>query len=270
VPGALALLFCALVLFAGPARVWAHPELDRAIRLSGELEFTAALRTFQKALDSGSLTKPELAKLLAERALLLHALRRRGEVVADFRWLAAVDPDYRLDQRAPPDLTAIWDSLRQEAGGASAVELRDESQAGLLRLRPLIKGAHPEGLHIDARYRLESGAFEPIDEVAGVERPLPSGAQVQAYASLKGLGDVVLASQGSADQPLVFEVPAAGAPRADASRTEDDHQPRSTRKWWWIGGAAAVVVVAAVVTAAALASGRHDSKDVRIRPVASF
>jgi hypothetical protein len=68
----------------------------------------------------------------------------------------------------------------------------------------------------------------------------------------------------------VFEVPGAREPVADAGRTSDDQRARGSRKWWWIGGAAAVVVVAVVVTAAALASGRHDSNDVRIRPMASF
>jgi len=255
----------------------AHPELDRAIRLSGELEFNQALRAFQKALDSGKLTRAELAQLLAERALLLHALRRQGEVVSDFRWLAAVDPSYKLDRRAPPDLTQTWESVRREVQGQSKVELRDESSPGMLRLRPIVKGAHLDGLRIDAYFRVDQGPYEPLDETRGVERSYPRGANVEAYASLEGLGRVKLSNAGSPENPLAFDVPPArdvawagvsmdaepdsGAPKSDERRID--------KKWLWIGGAAAVVV-AVVVIAAVSAGGDEKSDDVRLRPVANF
>ncbi|MFT3926743.1 MAG: hypothetical protein QM778_29630 [Myxococcales bacterium] len=261
-----------------PLPASANPDLDKAIRLSGELEFNQALRAFQKALDSGKLSRSELAQLLAERALLLHALRRQPEVVSDFRWLAAVDPSYKLDSRAPPDLTAIWESLRREAGGAAKIELRDESSPGRLRLRPLVKGAHPEGLRIDAYFRVGGGAYEPLDEALGVERNYPQGADVQAYASLIGLGQVQLSSAGNPENPLAFVVPPAGNAAvavagggfgSEPETTPADSKKRIDPKWLWIGGAAAVVVVV-VVTAAVLAGGGEDSKDVRLTPVANF
>jgi len=258
-----------------PLTARANPDLEKAIRLSGELEFTQALRAFQKALDSGQLTRVELARLLSERALLLHALRRQSEVVSDFRWLAAVDPNYQLDQRAPPDLTAIWESLRREAGGASKVEIRDESTPGMLRLRPLVKGARPEKLHIDAYFRVGGGAFEVLDENLGIERRYPQGAEVQAYASLIGLGNVELSTAGTPQNPLAFAVPAetgaavAAGYDAQQSQAPADSKRRIDPKWLWIGGAAVVVVVV-VITAAVLAGGGQDSKDVRIMPVANF
>jgi hypothetical protein len=263
-----------LLSLTAPNLALAHPDLDRAIRLSGELEFNQALRAFQKALDSGRLTRGELARLLAERALLLHALRRQGEVAADFRWLAAIDPSYKLDQRAPPDLTQIWESVRREAGGASVIELRDDSGPGMLRLRPVVKGAHPEGLRIDAYFRVDEGPFEPLDEALGVERRYPSGADVQAYARLEGLGRVELSSAGSQENPLAFRVPAASEAGV-ASMSPDDGAPpsdgkrRIDKKWIWIGGAAAAVVTI-VVVAAVVAGGGESSDDVRLRPVANF
>jgi hypothetical protein len=262
-----ALLVLALLSLA-PLTAFANPDLDKAIHLSGELEFNSALRSFQKALDSGTLSKGELATLLAERALLLHALRRQPEVVSDFRWLAAVDPAYKLDQRAPPDLTATWDSVRRETGAAAAsVELRDESGPGVLRLRPFVKGAQPEGLHIDAYFRAGSAAFEPLDQTSGVERSYPEGAYVQAYATLYGPGRVVLSSAGSPQNPLAFNVAAASAgaeaPLPVASR---DERMRIDKKWFWIGGAAAVVI-GVVIVAAVVAGGGEDSKDVKLTPI---
>ncbi len=255
---------------AMPQRAYAHPDLDRAIRLSGELEFTSALRAFQKALDSKTLTKAELSTLLAERALMLHALRRQAEVVADFRSLAAIDPARKLDRRAPPDLTAIWESLRNEAGGGRAeVELRNESEPGVLRLRALIHGARPPELRLEAYFRLDSGPFERLADVGGVERSVPAGADVQTYAQLSGLGEVVLAVSGSAEQPLVFRVPSEEEARAAilvaGGKDKSEHK---YRKWYWIGGA--VVLVAAVVVTSALLVDSSEPTSVNIKPMVNF
>lgn len=269
-------LIIGLACSVAPHKALANPDLNRAIHLSGELEFNQALRAFQKALDSGTLTRSELSQLLAERALLLHALRRQPEVVADFRWLAAIDPSYQLDQRAPPDLTAIWESLRREAGGASTVEIRDESRPGVLRLRPLVKGARPEGLHIEAYFRVAQGPYEPLDETLGVERSYPQGADVQAYATLVGPGSVALSKAGNPENPLAFSVPAAGSAvvagldAGAAANGQSDSRKRIDRKWLWIGGAAAAVVVVVVVAAVVAGGGGEKTDDVRLTPVANF
>lgn len=259
---------CLLVLSVlAPRTAFAHPDLDRAIHLSAELEFEPALRAFRKALDSGKLTKDELATLLAERALMLHALRRQGEVISDFRSLAAVDPTRKLDRRAPPDLTALWDSLRAEARGKPAsVELRNESQPGVLRLQVQVDGARPPELRIEAHFRHENGAFTAFDAAHGVEKNLPEGADVQAYARLLGLGGTELSAVGSVERPLLFRVPSV---EEKNSGPLSDGPERKNRKWIWIG-AATVVVVAGAITAAALALSSEDSTSVRVKPVANF
>ncbi len=274
--GVMLLLLAFVLHLSAPGAAAAHPDLDRAIHLSGELEFNQALRAFQKALDSGKLTRAELSRLLAERALLLHALRRQGEVVSDFRWLAAVDPSFKLDQRAPPDLTQTWESVRREARGRSTVELRDESSPGVLRLRPIVKGPLLDELRVDAYFRVDQGPYEPLDETRGVERNYPRGADVHAYASLEGLGRVELSRVGSPENPLAFHVPpardtawaAAGADLNDGG-AQSDGKGRIDKKWLWIGGAAAAVA-AIVVIAAVTAGGDEKTDDVRLRPVANF
>src|SRR4051794_35753037 len=64
-------------------QAFAHPALDEAKRLVTELEFDAALASFQTAVDSGELTRDELLDLLSERTLVLHALHREPELVQD-------------------------------------------------------------------------------------------------------------------------------------------------------------------------------------------
>ena len=76
--------------------VHAHPDLDDAKRLAADLEFDAALASFDRALSSGKLTREELVQLLSERVLVLHALHRKDALVQDFVWLSALAPDRSL------------------------------------------------------------------------------------------------------------------------------------------------------------------------------
>jgi hypothetical protein len=255
-----------LVISFLPCSARAHPDLDRAIAASAELEFTAALRHFQRALESKTLTREELANLYAERALLLHALRRTPEVVADFRWLAAIDPQYQLDRRAPPDLTSVWDSVRSEAGGAATVELRDESTPSVLRVRPVVTGARPEQLQLEAFARAEGGEYTAMDELSGFERQAPAGHVVEAYAQLTGPFHVVIASAGSPQSPLRFAVP--GTDGLASSHRDGDPGARRRRRIW-ISSAAAAVAVAALV-GALVAMRDDDPQDVRLQPVPNF
>src|SRR5690606_20876961 len=133
--------------------------------------------------------------------------RRTPEVVADFRWLSALDPSHQLDRRAPPDLTAIWESVRSEAQGPVTVELRDESEPGTLRVRPVVTGARPEGLRLEAFVRSPGGRYEALDELRGLEREAPEGAELEGYAVLRGPGDTRIMGVGSAEAPLHFVAP---------------------------------------------------------------
>lgn len=264
---ALLCLLAALAVCLPTQSAAAHPELDRAIRLSGELDFERALRAFDRAVESGTLTRDELVRLLAERALLLHALRRKDEVVQDFVWLAAIEPSYHLDARAPPDLTAVWDRVRSQEGGPTRLELVLDRQAGHARLRPVVHGPHPAGLSVTMYWRTGSAPYQQSVGTQPVEPDMQSGGVVQVYGELAGPGGVVFARVGTDQRALVLMLPEEDGVGSLVAGVPVDRPNR--RKWIWIGSAAAVVVVGVVVAAVVATSG-EDSKQTRLMPVASF
>ncbi len=256
-----AFVFGLLATHAPLAR--AHSDLDEAKRLVGDLEFDGALVSFDAALASGTLTREELIALLSERAFVYHALRRQQELIEDFIWLSALAPDHRLDMRAPPDMTAIWTSVRDQGRGALKIELtakRDDR--GEVAARAGLSGTVPAGARARLWLRRGQGEFELTPGAALHERP--SG-DLSFYADGLLLGGVQLPGEYNAQKPLRV------AGESDvAGGGEHDESWARRHKGWLIGGAA-LIVGAAVVTAVLLTrpdGGRSDKTN--ITPMVTF
>lgn len=256
-------LFLLGALTTHAPRAHAHPDLDEAKRLVGDLEFDAALASFDAALASNTLTREELIALLAERAFVYHALRRQQPLIEDFIWLSALDPDHRLDMRAPPDMTAIWTSVRDQGRGALKVELtarRDEG--GEVAARASLSGTVPTGARARLWLRRGQGDFELTAGEAFHERP---SSDLAFYADGLLLGGVQLPGDYSAQKPL-----RVAGERNEAGGAEHDENWARRHKGWLIGGAA-LIVGAAVLTAVLLTrpeGGRSDKTN--ITPMVAF
>jgi hypothetical protein len=244
----------------------AHPDLDDAKRLAADLEFDAALGSFEKALKSDTLTREELVLLLAERVLVLHALHRKEALVQDFVWLSALAPDHRLDLRAPPDLTALWTSVRDQGRGLLKVELVAEAKpSGLLEARANLTGTVPEGAR--ARLWLKRGAGNfvalPLPEL---HESAEAGTRVELYAQAVGLGNIVLDQAHAPNDPLRLVASETDASGANSGRSEREPSWAKRHKGWLIGGAV-VLATAAIVTGVVLAttgdSGRSDQTTLK-------
>lgn len=268
----LAALTGTLLALAAPAQ--AHPDLDQGKRLTRELEFEPALAAFERALGSGSLTREELIDLLVDRALSLHALRRQEELVEDFLWLSALDPDHRLDLRAPPELTALWISVRDQGRGALKVTLAAQAnERGELAAKASLSGTAPEGARARIVLREPDGNWRNVDS-AEVNEALPEGG-LELYAEALGLGSVVMARDHGPESPLrVSPVDAARA----ASTTTPLEASQPSASWArryrgsLIGSAAAAVVVAIVAVVLATSSGgetKHSESTI-LKPMVSF
>jgi hypothetical protein len=272
-PGSLAalLLACTLLALAAPAR--AHPDLDAGKRLASELELEPALEAFERALASGSLTRGELIELLAERALLLHALHRHSDLVEDFVWLSALAPDHRLDLRAPPELTAIWTSVRDQGRGALKVELAAQAnERGELDAKASLHGTLPQGARARIVRRQPGGDWQIVDN-SELHEALPE-AGLDLYAEAVGLGYVVVAQHHSPDSPLRVSAAdvALGAPPATPLEESRSSSWARRHRYWLIGGAvavAAIVAVTAVVAARAGSDGER-SDSTTLKPMVSF
>ena len=265
------LVWCLLLLttLLVPAGALAHPLLDQGKRLAADLEFDAALSAFDKALASGTLSKDELVQLLAERALVLHALRRKDALVNDFVWLSALAPDFRLDLRAAPELTALWTSIRDQGRGPLRVALVQEpAGAGEVAARAELRGTVPEGARARLFLRREGERFAPL-ALPELHESGKAGTTLEVYAQALALGDVVVAQDGDADQPLRLTL---SQPTKGAASGSDEHQPSWARRHrgWLIGGAALVVVAAAVVTGVLVAEARGTSDQTNLHPMVSF
>lgn len=257
------------VLVVQPA--FAHPDLDQGKRLAGELELETALVSFERALASGTLSRSELIELLAERAFVFHALHRKSELVQDFIWLSALDPNHRLDLRAPPDLTAIWTSVRDQGRGVLTVQLEANANQDGLKARATLGGTVPEGVRSQIVRRRTGESWETL-EGPDVREPQAEGSAVDLYAQAIGLGNVVIANQYSAEEPLrVVMTPSVSDAAPLGGAPVDEPQSWTRRHRGWIIGAAAVVVTAVVVGTVLAVTSREDNSDnTNLKPMVSF
>jgi len=257
------------VLMVQPAQ--AHPDLEQAKRLAGELELETALASFEHALASGTLSRSELIELLSERAFVFHALHRKSELVQDFIWLSALDPNHRLDLRAPPDLTAIWTSVRDQGRGVLTVQLEANANQDGLRAHTSVGGTVPEGVRSQVVRRRTGESWEAL-EGPNVREPQAEGSTVDLYAEAIGLGNVVIASQYSADEPLrVTMIPSSANAAPLAGAPIDEPESWTRRHRGWIIGATALVVTAVVVgTVLAVKSAEDNSDNTNLKPMVSF
>jgi hypothetical protein len=255
--GMAALLLC----LCRTSDAHAHPELERGKRLMAELEFEAALQAFERAVDSRELSRDELLSLLQERALALHALKREPELLRDFVWLAALAPEHILDTRAPPDLVAVWTSVRDQARGALGLKLEAEGAGRALRLRAELTGTVPEGVQTRIGVRSPGGDWEITD---GPETLLGqrSGEEVEAYAEALGLGGLVVAQAGAPERPLSFALQVA-------SPTLTSQHDQGDAAHWLIGGSAVLAAAAVAVTSIMLLRDPEPDR-TRVTPMVEF
>jgi hypothetical protein len=258
----------ALLLWLSTTSAQAHPDLDEGKRLVGELEFDAALDAFGRALESHQLSREELISLLSERTLVLHALHRQPELVADFVWLAALEPEHILDMRAPPELVGIWKSVRDQARGPLTVRMVHETAGGQLRVRAELSGTVPADVMTRIGVRPVGGQWE----VASGQDQLTlhdAATEYDVYVDAVGPGGLVVARDGSQDAPLRV---VAEAPRASAGAGERDDSAavKRKRRAWIIAGTAAAVVAASLTGFLVARSNSDDKSTVKLTPMVSF
>lgn len=263
--GMAALLLCLCKV----STAHAHPELERGKHLMAELEFEAALQAFERAVDSHELSRDELLALLQERALALHALKREAELLRDFVWLAALAPEHILDTRAPPDLVAVWTSVRDQARGALGLKLEAEGAGRTLRLRAELTGTVPEGVRTRIGVRTPGGEWEITEgpETLLGERP---GEEVEAYAEALGLGGLVVAQAGDPERPLSFALHVTSPNLTSRHDGSDAAHKKRRRRAWLIGSSAVLAVAAATVTTIMLLRSDPDQDRTRVTPMVEF
>ena len=198
-------------LCTAPSSARAHPELDKAVASAKEAEFDAALAGFEQALASGTLTRDELVVLLTERALVLHALGQRGALAWDLANLALIEPGHDLGRRAPPELVDAFAEATSRQGRAVEITASCEPSGAGLRVTAQVTGlSDPSLASVTLRTRREQGA-ETRHDVSEVEVAVTDDESLHYRAELVGMGNVVLAQDGTSGSPRSCGAPDSGA-----------------------------------------------------------
>lgn len=267
---------CLLVLALGvlggvtaPGAARAHPDLDAAIAHAEEADFDAALGSFDAAIASGELTRDELVQLLAERALVLHALNRDQALGRDLSLLAMLAPDRELGRAAPPPLIARWTELRTSQAAPLSVGGACVPTASGAEISAQVEGLRDAELGQVFIHTRGAGGRWVQKQASSVD--ISSGDDVREfYVEVRGLGGIQLAADGSPDAPLHCAA-LEGADVATGHDQEDDGRNKK-KMWWWLGGTGAVVAAAAVAAVIVLGSqgDRQSDQTVVSKPMVSF
>lgn len=214
-------LFACLLLSHGAAR--ADASLDAGLAALDEGDFDAAAAAFDAALADDNLSRPELIALLEARAALHFALHDEAALDNDLGWLAALDPGHSFGDNRPPDLARRFVSIEQHHPGAlevTATALPSDAEVLVTARTQHV----PEAMEVTLRVctRVEGAPWRCVDGATAHSPNSASG--VFYYAEAVGPGGAVVASAGSASDPLHLASPGAtgtGSGADDANAAVD-------------------------------------------------
>ena len=221
--------------------------IERGISRYEEADFEGAQRALTEA-ENGQLTRAQVVRLLAARALVHFALGQSEALDRDLAMLASIAPDYRLGERVPPAVREAFAQIATELGGTLDLRLEIEPSPAGTRVHARVEGDRA-GLvrRVVLAARHGDGAWQQTDANTLVV-PITEGV-VEAWAEARGPGSAVLAAIGSAASPTLLRV---GGEDTGGSATG-----------LWIGlGAGAATVIGVVVVALVLSAPTDETTRV--------
>ncbi len=256
--------------WVAPLTAFAHADLDKAIASAEDAEFEAALTSFERAIASGTLSREELITLLTERVLVLHALGQKAALVGDLATLALIEPGHHLGKRAPPALVNAFANATARQGAALDISASCAPSGGGMTVKAHVTGLSDPSLARVRIYTRRDPGEPVVHNGTEAEVFVPAGTTLRFSAEVVGLGDVVLASDGSMDSPSVCASPTTAA----ASGIALDSGPQDSKghkRWWWIGAGGVVAITAITVGLVVANSGGDSSRDTSVgKPMVSF
>lgn len=281
----LALGLCLL-----PAAVLASEATDEAEQMLKRMQYQKALAQVELILRAVESGPEDLAAAYRIQGLSLAALNRSKEAVEAFRYLLAIEPDFRLPKSVSPKLrTPFYQAVgmveNQKPIRISHKPPQAGEKLGGLKLRARLL-SDPLRMVKGIRFRYLGPSGETKDLSVLVEGPkvvsfkLPDDFGQQEFSYwVEAFGEHggVLARAASAGQPFVVRavpkpVPEASPvavvrlaepPPADpavASASQDSAEPTRWYQSWWFWTAVGVVAAGAI-TAGVLVGTSGDDPD---------
>lgn len=180
----------------------ADASVDDAVHAYEEADFERANALFDQLILGADLSRSDLVRVYATRALLRFGDGDGEGMLHDLTALASLEPSYDLGPRAPPPVHAAFDRVRGEALDVA------------ISVEPT-----PLGVHVVARatadraaitravvvgVRTRGGSFrESTDGSVTLTQP---GDEIEYYARVVGPGGATLVERGSREQPQVERV----------------------------------------------------------------
>lgn len=257
---------------AAPATAWAHPQIERGRRQYEDANFRQALLTLRRALSARELTRDDLVRLYETRALVRLAMHQQDDYVADLRTLASIDPEHAFAREVPPEVVTEFARVRATLPGPLRVAVTTAPVDHAVELTARVEN---DELHLSRRLQFaarRTGSAEWADADAGqVTVPAGPGDRIEYAAVAIGTGDAVLASAGTRDAPLTFQVPRLAPvlpPATSFARDSglldddptDDEGGGGPSPWIWVSAGTVGVAVAVVLIVLATSSGTDDTQ----------
>jgi len=113
----------------------AGPELERARAALDDLRYEDAAEALDEALRAGDNGPADVQEIYRMRAEVAAALGDRGEAVAYFDRLLALDPNAAMREGASPKITEPFETARSRAGARKPLGFRCEVGDGAVEVR---------------------------------------------------------------------------------------------------------------------------------------
>jgi len=220
-------------------------SVDEAVRAYEEADFERANALFDQLVLGADLSRADLVRVYATRALLRFGDSDAEGMLHDLTALASLEPDYELGPRAPPPVHAAFDAARD----APALDL------------DVVIEPTPLGVHVTARAlgdradivravvvgaRSRDGRWrESTDGTVTITQP---DEEIEYYARIVGPGGATLANLGTHELPQTR--------RVEPFRQQDDTLAIV------LGTSGAALAAAAVVVILVLVLGTSGTTEV--------
>jgi hypothetical protein len=219
----------------------AHPLVDEGRAAYEEAEFVAALAALSRAEAAADLSIEDLVELYELRAVVHLAMRNEEAMSVDLRRLVAVAPEHAIDTRAPPEVRRAFEEARAASGGPLRLVVEARARESGVTISAETRN-DSENLVREIRIAGRTPGADAWEEVSDAPLLVAADGVVEYYVEAIGPGGAVLASRGSADDPL------RAAPE-DATAPEIVEEDGGVSGWVFVGIGAGVLAVAGAAVA---------------------
>jgi len=248
-----------------PRVAFAHPMLDEAEHLFDEAQFDEAVAAYERAEGASNLTREDLVRLYAGRALVHHTRGDSQSLELDLFRLATLEPDHRFPAHIPPLVREAFERVRAQNNVTEpvAVSVQANSAPGGVRVEGRVErdlAAIVQEVRVGMR---TPGREWTVRVNAPLEMPITSDQTVEYFAEAVGPGGAVIAHTGSQVRPRSSTVdelvhPVEVIPDDD----DDDDDSGGVPLWPFIVGGVTLAAAGAVLLVILL-SGTSDQTDLQ-------